>query len=783
MIKATLLFILAAASLLFPQNFLDTLSVNSWHPQRLTGVFPASGGDVHAACDSAGNFYMFGGCTYGNGAGLSHNNDVYRFNVRTGESVKLSYCGSNGLNYKGGCQAGHAYDSRRDAIYTTNGAAATCGTGRSAGLFRFQCPDGPLDSVGDIGSHYLSYDPVNDKLYIAGGSAVFVYDCSLKVYCDTANYPFGSVNAWDMACCADSKRGLFVITLVGPYANQALTAGVTRVYFYDPRTSGWTFNTPAATPPFTQWELDYDPVNDKYVYFGSGGTVSEVWAYDHDANLWTKMPENGRRYDDAIDKYANRWPAVRHKHSWCYDPKDKVFVNWGGGQWAASAYTDYSNPGNCPLWVYKPMPYDTGRIDRIELYSATTRFEQFRSTPFTVTVFYQGGSSAEVTSFCGFSVNPPERASAFSGSVLTGLLPGPVMLTANYWGFTDSLEYAIDSTALDPDSLVLSPESLAIMAGDTFTVTATCWYHVGADLFHQPLNALASWGSDAAAVSVSSGFVQGVSAGSAVVTASCKGASDRSFFKVMPRPSVIYRINFGCSNASPKYGWLGDNGQSFDATRGWGWTTGSRDCRGDRDGNVLLRSFVNVTSPANFRMDVPDGNYLVRLAMGDNQYNSASTYYWIAQGADTLLRHSGRTNTIVDAAVTVSGGQGLNLTVMGCVNYLVLISDEGITLPEVADDFQTGGFSGIASGQGFGDLLAPFSLRPNPFNPAVTIDLGNASKTSVVRIYDLSGRKVASFKPCGRAVTWDARRMPSGAYLVRVDFGGKKLIKRAMLIR
>ena len=96
------LLVLAMPVLLFAAVNYDTLSANGWMQFRPTDQFPNRGGDVLAAIDTSGNFYMFGGCTYGNGAGGTHNNDIYRVDLNTGVGVRLANCSNNVWGWKGG---------------------------------------------------------------------------------------------------------------------------------------------------------------------------------------------------------------------------------------------------------------------------------------------------------------------------------------------------------------------------------------------------------------------------------------------------------------------------------------------------------------------------------------------------------------------------------------------------------------------------------------------------------------------------------------------------------
>ena len=333
------------------------LGDNDWVQQACSGNGPENGGDVHWAIDTAGYAYMFGGCTYGNGAGGTHNNDVYRFNLLTGFVDHLSGCAGNTLDYKGGCQAPHCYDSKRNCVWTSQGFSSTCGSGRS-GLMKFQCPDGPLTVVNaQGGGHYYCYDPVNDLVYLPTA-----YDGGLNIYNPGTNtwsnvsYPADTrgLESFAVPCCADTKRGLFIMTMWCDYGETQLTDAV---WIFNGATRQWAVRTPALTPQFyagnVSMELAYDALNDKYVYFGIGPDkcTSEVWAYDYATDTWAQSPMNGRSYNDA-NRAASTWPPARSCHTWAYCAKYNAFASWGGGIWTGAACTDYDN-GAQPVWIYR----------------------------------------------------------------------------------------------------------------------------------------------------------------------------------------------------------------------------------------------------------------------------------------------------------------------------------------------------------------------------------------------------------------------------------------------
>ncbi|HTP81142.1 MAG TPA: T9SS type A sorting domain-containing protein, partial [Bacteroidota bacterium] len=86
-----------------------------------------------------------------------------------------------------------------------------------------------------------------------------------------------------------------------------------------------------------------------------------------------------------------------------------------------------------------------------------------------------------------------------------------------------------------------------------------------------------------------------------------------------------------------------------------------------------------------------------------------------------------------------------------------------------------------------------FRLRqnyPNPFNPSTTIQFtvpsdGRAS----LKVFDILGREVATLVDgevkAGvlQQATFDASKMSSGIYFARLQFGGKQLMKKMLLLK
>ena len=78
---------------------------------------------------------------------------------------------------------------------------------------------------------------------------------------------------------------------------------------------------------------------------------------------------------------------------------------------------------------------------------------------------------------------------------------------------------------------------------------------------------------------------------------------------------------------------------------------------------------------------------------------------------------------------------------------------------------------------------------PNPFNPATAIryEIGHLAQVKL-EVFDVLGRRVATLvetqqAPGAYTVTFDARRLPSGLYLYRLEAGSKVETKQMILLK
>jgi hypothetical protein len=350
----------------------NSIDDNSWirQPRASGNQGFGSGGDVHAAFDNSGLMYIFGGCTSYNGAGGSHNADIYRIDIKTGWVDRIANCSSGW--WRGGCQAGQTYDSKRNCVWVSGGLQPTCSSGPGGGmtLWKFHCPNGPMVREGEkpssgygTGCIYMYHDPVNDLIYCPQNTHLDIYNCQTEQWKLKVGYPFTGITSSAIPCCVDRKRGLFVITLAAKYTiSNPATDIVYDVWFYNGANGIWQKKSPATKPQFYKSELAYDVKNDKYVYFGVGRDKcnSEVWTYDYNSNTWTEMARGNRSYDDN-NQASSTWAPGRTKHSWAYCAKYNVFANYGGGNWINMACSDIAEH-NQPLWIYRLANGSTTKV-------------------------------------------------------------------------------------------------------------------------------------------------------------------------------------------------------------------------------------------------------------------------------------------------------------------------------------------------------------------------------------------------------------------------------------
>ena len=236
--------------------------------------------------------------------------------------------------------------------------------------------------------------------------------------------------------------------------------------------------------------------------------------------------------------------------------------------------------------------------------------------------------------------------------------------------------------ALEP-----SHPRLTIVAGDEFQLEATGSYRRAADRFALRLTDEARWESDAPdVVSVSKGLVRAICAGGPVTILrdagrqSGRGRGHRcgrtrlpeSAFSPRAKPSGAVGRR---TTASP----TATSAASAGSTRS---DLVQRDDRASAKHQMLMR-FV-AAKENQFRVKVPEGEYVVRVAMGDADYGADPFDAWTSLGSEKLVYYEGHHNSIATRIVRADD-QGLVFTVKGPINYLI-VAPVGTNLDKYADD-------------------------------------------------------------------------------------------------
>lgn len=289
------------------------------------------------------------------------------------------------------------------------------------------------------------------------------------------------------------------------------------------------------------------------------------------------------------------------------------------------------------------------------------------------------------------------------------------------------------------------------------------------------------------------GAVYAKKLGTALIRVERYGMADTARIPVMASKSIldtpvfVRRINFQASWKPFMYGWLVDNGGGYSAAQGYGWVRPQdlQVAREDRLGNYLLRSFLltanSGATATPYKIDAPDGHYIIRLAMGDNAWGGA-TYCYTVYNGDTLCTISRTGNQTATDTLHVTGGQGITLTVAGFINYIVLVSMNGSDqFCDLVDDFY--GCPGTAiEKQPVTTAGASLGIAPNPFNRS-TLITGKGIASNIM-IFDIHGSRVASFAPAQGGYLWNALSCPAGVYMVVAKTAeGRTLCRKVTLMK
>lgn len=455
------------------------------------------------------------------------------------------------------------------------------------------------------------------------------------------------------------------------------------------------------------------------------------------------------------------------------------------------------------LWLYKYAGHvDTLPVVNTRILMQSDTIEQYRPVPLRAISTYSGGLMDTSDTRCAFfAVDTDIVYVPPVGRIVIGRKPGVGRIAVIKRGAVDTVMLTVKPLAHPADSVRLSVQSLILSVGENYPVKATAYFHDGALQYSHDVTDQAAWESSAPAVAdVTEGRVQGLSAGdNTVIRASVGGASD-SMTLMVHGLTFLKRINFTWYMATPPFsqGWVDDYSYLYTEAQGYGWLVKAPpNARGDRLGaNILLKSFVSTCAPCSridYKVACPDGEYIIKFALGDNNYGSTDSVWY---GSELLFTHSGASNGIAIDTVAVTGGNGLILTVNGVINYLVVISNQGVDINSVTMDDGTVIPYMDSRNEKNAEIAAAITLTsvPNPFNPESRIAFSLPSAGPVrLDVYDIKGRFIRNLAS-GRtgagshAVVWNGRdkagkRVSAGIYVYRLTAGPKVLLRKAILAK
>lgn len=471
-----------------------------------------------------------------------------------------------------------------------------------------------------------------------------------------------------------------------------------------------------------------------------------------------------------------------------------IVVHVKGDSVTGKAYT-YSEVEQASFVVKGYDPLGKLPITSVTAFTEDNTIEKYLQTRVGAVIAYRDTFNGNITIFdttyalkyLSLSTNATVDTSGY----VIGTALGTAQIVVTKRSISDTVDISVVSSTLPVDSIRLSADSISLLAGDSFIINATGYFHNTSGSFSRNIGNDVTWSSTSPSnMSVTQGMVKAISAGPSKVIASMGGVFDTCMFTILPRPAFLCRINFKTDTVSHAPGWRGDNGRIYSAARGIGWVTStSTTTRGDRNGGILLGSFVAKSTETSFKIDAPDGRYILKIGVGDNKYNATTL---ITHETQQIVSHSGISNAIVADTITVTGGTGIVLKVSGVLCYLVAISSEGIPIDMVAEDGNlplmaqnppsTTSESAFSSAQN--DIV---SFYPNPFNPVVNISFnGSISHTGkTLTIIDSRGRVVYSSNVAAGINTFqfNGSNLNSGLYLISVRSSSKSYSAKMLLAK
>jgi hypothetical protein len=474
----------------------------------------------------------------------------------------------------------------------------------------------------------------------------------------------------------DIKRHLLVACGKGKVKTWGLTPIPERVPFSFLQTTGDTDILASSSPGFC-----YVPPIDKFVAWGKG---PEVYTLDIDAKKWTKIAPSPT--NKVIPGKPDQWGTFGRFR---YVASKNVFL--------------LCNAVNQNVFIYRLTADRPNVITGVQATLTRTTVETYLpAATVTVRAVYANGESKDVTEQASyFSLDPAVADAEVHGrGTVCGIAGGTARIRAVYAdpafarGFSSEVKITVKDIVPDAtlNALDISFPKLTMVAGDSFQLESNGAYVRAADHFTKSTAADVTWSSEAPdVVSVSKGVVKALRKGGSVkVLATYQGKSATTEVTVTDSPT-IRRINFQVKDTFDRAGWNCDNGRPYTEARGFGWlNAGHLDSRDDRESahNLFLKSFV-VAKENQFKVNVPPGPYVVRVAMGDSDYGAVPFEEWTALGTEKLVYYEGQHNSVATKVVR-AGDEGLVFTVNGKINYLI-VTPVGTEIEKYADaDSATG---------------------------------------------------------------------------------------------
>ncbi|MBL8026241.1 MAG: T9SS type A sorting domain-containing protein [Fibrobacteres bacterium] len=450
-------------------------------------------------------------------------------------------------------------------------------------------------------------------------------------------------------------------------------------------------------------------------------------------------------------------------------------------------------------------PWNRPSVSSTQFIGSEYSVERLNKMVVTLSTTFSDGTKDTASNKFVFRMLDTSVATIDYTGMITGVSPGVTQLIARRKSASDTITVRVNEITAALDSIRLSFNRYSILASDTFPLNAAGYFTKGGNRFSTYINKLVTWScSDTSLAEVKNGVVipKG-KRGSIIIMASYSGKSDTCRISLGPKLQYALRINFQASAEEYNFGWKIDNvGQGYSGDNILGWQNhSSMFSYDDRLGNnYLLKTFTMpyAYGNRNYRIKAPTGNYIIKIAMGDNKNGTGTNTIFTAFGTDTLISYIGTGNFIKKDTISVTATTGgtFDLVVKGQICYLVLISNEGVDIDSVAWDD--------------GVRLSPFTIQenppitsvrsinehpsqqlscvayPNPFNPVTTIKLSGlkAGRKSELTIHDISGRLVADLSShISNNVEWNASHLPSGIYIVNFRQNAREYRSRVTLLK